>query len=325
MCSLDRLKPIKLRGVWDTEDQHFTPWLAKGENLALLGETLGMELELEGQEINVGTFRADILCRNTEDDSRVLIENQLEATNHTHLGQILTYAAGLNAHTVVWIAREFREEHLAALDRLNEITDERFQYFGIEIKVWQIGNSARAPQFNIVSKPNDWSRTVSRSRPDCETEKVYEKFWIEFRKHLHKESSPINIGEARDRPFVFIPGIDLPGFRLKVTLSKQRKKISVRLVMLGSDAEAYFHLLQEKTEDLEKELKGEGSLEWRVLKRSYQVALSKRDTDPMNEADWSRQHKWLASKLELFNKDFREWLQKLDPADWEPPEDEDDE
>ena len=141
IIELSKLKKVELREVWPTEDKNFTPWLAEEENLSLLGETLGLELELEAQEINVGDFRADILCKN-EDDSWVVIENQFEKTDHDHLGKILTYAAGLDARTVVWIAEEFREEHRAALDRLNETTDERFHYFGIEIKAWKIGDSA---------------------------------------------------------------------------------------------------------------------------------------------------------------------------------------
>ena len=114
---LGRLSPIALRDIWEDEAIDFTPWLAESENLALLGEMLGMELELEAQEIEVGDFRADILCRDTVDNSRVLIENQLERTDHDHLGKILTYSAGLNVRTVIWIAKEFRDEHLAALEK----------------------------------------------------------------------------------------------------------------------------------------------------------------------------------------------------------------
>ena len=162
MNDLRTLTPVELAEVWETEPRHFTPWLAKEENLTLLGETLGMELELDAQEINVGGFRADLRCKNTVDDSWVIIENQLEATDHRHVGQLLTYAAGLDAHTVIWIAKTFRQEYRAMLDWQNRITDERYRFFGIEVKVWQIEDSARAVQFDVVSSPNDWSRGVSR-------------------------------------------------------------------------------------------------------------------------------------------------------------------
>ncbi|HNQ15478.1 MAG TPA: hypothetical protein PKM58_07940, partial [Pyrinomonadaceae bacterium] len=130
------MKRVNARDVWANEASHFTPWLAEAENLQLLGETIGIELELEAQEKNVGPFRADILCRDTATNDWVLIENQLERTDHTHLGQLITYASGLKAVTIVWIANPFIEEHRAALDWLNAITDQRFNFFGLEVELW---------------------------------------------------------------------------------------------------------------------------------------------------------------------------------------------
>ena len=137
--NLGRLEQIALRSIWVTEAGDFTPWLAQDDNLRLLGDTIGIELELETQEKAVGPFSADILCKDTANDSWVLIENQLERTDHIHLGQLLTCAAGLQAVTIVWIARRLTEEHRAALDWLNEITEEKFRFFGLEIEVWRIG------------------------------------------------------------------------------------------------------------------------------------------------------------------------------------------
>jgi hypothetical protein len=113
---LGKLESVELRDIWDTEDRDFTPWLAKESNLELLAKTIGMELGLEAQEKDVGPFRADILCKSMDDDPWVLIENQIERTDHRHLGQLLTYAAGLQAVTIVWVASKFTEEHRAALD-----------------------------------------------------------------------------------------------------------------------------------------------------------------------------------------------------------------
>ncbi len=128
---LGRLERVDLREIWLSEAQDFTPWLARPENLSVLAETLGMELELEAQEQAVGPFRADLLCKDLESDKWVLVENQLERTDHRHLGQLMTYAAGLKAVSIVWIAASFTEEHRAALDWLNEITDESFEFFGL--------------------------------------------------------------------------------------------------------------------------------------------------------------------------------------------------
>ena len=160
MAKLERLIKVPLREFWEGEASDFTPWLAEEENISLLGETIRVELEVEAQERNVGPFRADILCKDTATDDWVLIKNQLERTDHTYLGQLLTYAAGLEAVTVVWIAERFTDEHRAALDWLNEITAEGVSFFGLEIELWRIGDSPRAPKFNVVSHPNDWTKTV---------------------------------------------------------------------------------------------------------------------------------------------------------------------
>jgi hypothetical protein len=139
--NLGKLVKIELRDIWQSESSHFTPWLAREENLLTLGETLGLELELEAQERAVGPFRADILCKDIATNAWVLIENQLERTDHTHLGQLLTYASGLEAVTIVWIAARFTEEHRSTLDWLNRITDETFRFFGVEVELWRMGVS----------------------------------------------------------------------------------------------------------------------------------------------------------------------------------------
>ena len=158
---LGRLEKIDdLRDVWKSEATDFTPWLA--QNLALLGDAIGLDLELEGQELGVGPFRADILCKDTTSSAWVLIENQLERTDHTHLGQLMTYAAGLDAATIVWVAQRFTDEHRAALDWLNRITADGFHFFGLEVELWKIGESAIAPKFNVICKPNDWAKSVTR-------------------------------------------------------------------------------------------------------------------------------------------------------------------
>lgn len=120
--SLGRLKRVSIREIWKNEASDFTPWLAEPENISLLGDTIGMELEVESVETGVGRFFADILCRETSSDRFVVIENQIEHTDHDHLGKTITYAAGLGATAVVWIARRFHDEHRAALDWLNEVT-----------------------------------------------------------------------------------------------------------------------------------------------------------------------------------------------------------
>ena len=161
--TLGLLKEVGLRQVWAEEDVNFTPWLA--ENISLLSSLIGMDLEVEALEKEVGPYRADIVCKDAATGNMVLIENQLEPTDHSHLGQLITYAVGVDAVTSVWVSSRFSDPHRAAIDRLNELTPEAYRFFGIEIEVWRIDGSDPAPRFKVVSKPNDWT-AGSGSAPD---------------------------------------------------------------------------------------------------------------------------------------------------------------
>ena len=146
---------------WEDEARQFTPWLALPENLKLLGDAIGIELEFEATESRVGIFKADIVAKEVGTDDRVIIENQLENTDHDHLGKLLTYAAGLGAKVVVWVAEKISDDHRRALDWLNEITGESFSFFALEIELWRINDSAPAPKFNLVCRPNDWAKSLT--------------------------------------------------------------------------------------------------------------------------------------------------------------------
>lgn len=156
------LADAPLREAWAHEAHAFTPWLAA--NLDRLSAAIGIPLELTGTEMRVGTFSADILARNPTDDSVVLVENQLEGSDHTHLGQIMTYLAGLETHTMVWVAPSFREEHLSAIRWLNEHTVDPFAFFAVRLRVVRIGDSPYAPLFEVVERPNNWDRQVAEKK-----------------------------------------------------------------------------------------------------------------------------------------------------------------
>ncbi len=143
MAELAKIEPVELREQWPNEADDFTPWLQ--DNMELLGDALGIELEVQQREASVGTFSLDLLARDVGNNRPVIIENQLEPTDHSHLGQLLTYAAGYEASAIVWIAKEFRDEHRAALDFLNGRTGEDTEFFGVAVELWKIENSRPAP------------------------------------------------------------------------------------------------------------------------------------------------------------------------------------
>jgi len=325
MPKFTNLQLVNLNEIWSNEAQDFTPWLAKEENMSRLADALNMDLKFEAREKQVGQFQADILCRNLGDETRVVIENQLKKTDHKHLGQVLTYATGLKATTIVWIASEFTDEHREALDLLNEITDDRYQFFGVEIKVWKIVNSPYALEFNVVSNPQSWNRPVIDDNDDD----WRTRFWSKFKEHLLSVNSKFKIRVPSERTSVDF-GIGSLEFSLRVTLSPQKERIGVRLNMIGPNATAHFKLLEEDREAIEaalrKQLKDE-DLDWKELqgKKSCQIVLLKKDTNPSTEADWQKQHEWLVSKLNLFNDVFRTRINGLNAAEWQSRDDADSE
>ena len=169
-----------LRQVWSKEAQDFTRWLAREENLKLLGNSIGIELDLEEQESSVGSFSVDLFATEHGTGRKVVIENQLEATNHDHLGKIITYASGKDAQVVIWIVKEAREEHSQAIEWLNEHTDEKIGFFLIEIELWKIGDSRIAPKFNIVQRPNDWAKSQKQASTLTPVKRQQLEFWQYF-------------------------------------------------------------------------------------------------------------------------------------------------
>jgi Domain of unknown function (DUF4268) len=177
---LGRLTIVPPRDVWPREAHDFTPWLL--ENVDVLSDLLGMDLALEVAEHPVGGFSLDLLGRDDATGQVVIVENQLDVSDHTHLGQILTYAAGTDPTTIVWVATGFRPEHRAAIDWLNARTDESTRFFGVEIEVVRIGDSAPAPAFKLVAQPNDWEKQVKAEKASPRSGKAaaYGAFWTDL-------------------------------------------------------------------------------------------------------------------------------------------------
>jgi len=315
---LGRLQQVDLRKVWNDESRDFTPWLARDDNLASLGETIGIDLELEAQEKNVGPFRADILCKNTLTNDWVLIENQLDKTDHIHLGQLLTYGAGLEAVTIVWIARHFTDEHRATLDWLNEITDERFNFFGLEIELWRIGESPIAPRFNIVSKPNDWSRTISdiAKNPDLTpTKQLQLKYWTKFRDFLLESNSILRPQKPLPQSWTNF-ALGRAHFGISASVNTRDNRIGVGIGLSGPNAKLHFAILQQGKEAIESRI-GDKLL-WTNSSdnKTCGISLFKEVQDFTDQENWPEQYKWLQRKLEAFHGTFSDIVKNLDVNDY---------
>ncbi|MDE2869208.1 MAG: DUF4268 domain-containing protein [Chloroflexota bacterium] len=305
------LEPVDLRTVWPDETSDFTPWLADPENLTRLGDELGLTLEPRGTEQAVGSFSADILCRRldggSDEESWVVIENQYGRTDHDHLGKLLTYTAGLNARTVVWIAEEFRDEHRAALDLLNESTSGEYAYFGVEIELLKIDNSLPAPRFNIVVQPNDWSKTVRSTGPGgelSETKRLQLDFWTDFQRLVESDGT---IPVTRPVPTSYVThrvgasGLRVVSFFSTWNSANQNSstgEVRVALEFFGRSHRERFDQLAEQA-DLIRNEAGQPYLWQPWESESILRVMVRRDAEFENRQEWPKYQAWLKTEVEL--------------------------
>jgi hypothetical protein len=305
------LEKVDLRTAWKNEAHDFTPWLASEDNIKLLGESVDIDLEFVAQEKEVGPYRADILCKDLSDDSLVLIENQLEKSDHTHFGQILTYAAGLNTVTIIWITSRFTDEHRAALEWMNEITGDDIKFFGLEVELWKIGDSKVAPKFNVAVKPNDWTKgkVSDGSRGLSASRIALRDFWVGFTEYAESHAVHFKPGKPRPDNYMSI-SIGRSGFRLEgVAAIKYLRPdtggqgLRVQLTLAGADDLLNFHALLEMRDSIEAQLGS--ALVWveREGSRKCRIILY-RDTDISDSKYYEDAYSWLVEHLDRFYKIF---------------------
>ena len=202
MKTIGRMQRIDdLRTVWPHEEYDFSKWLAQEENLSELGDALGIEMELEETESPVGNFSVDIFARESGTSRGVIIENQLEDTDHDHLGKIITYAAGKEADVIIWIVKHARDEHKQAVSWLNQHTDENIGIFLVEIELWRIGDSLPAPKFNVVERPNEWAKTVKAAEVLTPLKKFQLSFWQQFADYAFQPGTAFSKTFGRRKAF----------------------------------------------------------------------------------------------------------------------------
>lgn len=194
--ALGRLEEVNIRELWIHEQYDFSNWVAKKENIELLNDTVGLTLTNLEKEVYVGSYRCDLVAMDETTGMKVIIENQLESTNHDHLGKIITYASGLDASVIIWIVKEAREEHKSAIEWLNNNMVKEISFFLLEIKAYKIGDSLPAPMFRIVEKPNDFIKSVINDRELSKRHADRLNFWTEFNKVVTEHGKPFNIRKA---------------------------------------------------------------------------------------------------------------------------------
>lgn len=310
MEKLGKLEKVKdLRSVWKHEANDFTKWLAEEENLTILGEEIGMDIELISTEAKTGSFSTDVLAVEANTDNKIIIENQLEQTDHDHLGKIITYASGHDAKTVIWIVKESREEHRQAIDWLNEHTDNEINIFLCKIELWKIGDSPIAPKFQIISSPNNWSKTFKKSLDNEKGsyEMLLYGYWTKLKEEIDDNYSMFNSRKPAGRNLYSINiGSTLADISLAINIQKSQAKCRI---LIHNNKPLFDHLYEFK--DIIEEELGYG-LEWNRLdnKKASNIAIIK-NFDIRDETNWDKSINWQLTKASEFYNVFADRIKKF--------------
>lgn len=309
---LGGLHKLNVRAIWQNEASEFTPWLASEANINLLGDALGIELEVENTEVTVGPYSADILAKDTATGRYVVIENQLEKTNHDHLGKAITYASVLDASAIVWIAPEFTNEHRKALDWLNDHTTEELSFFGVSVELWQIDQSKPAVKFNVVSAPADILRIAAKSKGTDELSDIRKAqlaFWTKFRDKL-VATKQIPSAQSPRPQYWYNISLGKSGIHLSTIFNTFENAMGIRVYISNRIADIALPYLEKHRAAIEAEI-GE-TLEWNPYpdKLDKIIRLS-RSADLFQQDQWDEYCDWLVPMTLKFRKAFSQRVKAL--------------
>jgi len=308
---LGHLTKVNPRTLWPNEATAFTPWLA--QHLEELAAALGLELELENTEVAVGPYSADILARDTGTGKHVIIENQLEKTDHDHLGKSLTYAALLDASAVVWFATDFTEEHKKTLDWLNDLTSTDIAFYGVILELWRIDESKPAVRFNVVSQPAEIVRqTAISTRVEELTEgrRLQLDFWTQLRERLLATEKLPSVQSARPQ-YWYDVSLGRSGINLSNIANTYDNRIGVRVYISNKVAAAALPQLMDMRNDIEAEIGS--SLEWDPNPENQDKVIALvRDADLNDRNQWDEYLSWMVETILRFREAFSKRIKDMD-------------
>ena len=308
MAQLGKLVKVDLRKVWEHEARDFSGWLVKDENLALLSEELGIEIEAVGTEQSSGRFKIDILAKETNSGDYIIIENQLEPTNHDHLGKVITYAAGYDAKYIIWIVKDVLDEHQKAIEWLNEHLDDSISCFLIKIEVWQIGDSKPAPRFEVVSLKNNWVATLKKSVNSEElsaNQQRQQEFWTALKQNFQSRDEKMRVPSPSPRHYLdFKMGTTI--CHTYLSTNSRQKWIRCGLWTTNQDFREY---LEEREEDLKLDL----GLSFNFFRgnKSGGVVATLEVADIYDQSKFSVSFDWLYEHLKLFQNVFKKYVDEF--------------
>jgi hypothetical protein len=315
---LGQIKKVTAAELWKHEEKEFTPWLAAEDNIGRLADALGLELQVEGIEVPVGPFSADILAKDASDNF-IVIENQFGKTDHDHLGKILTYAATLNATAVVWIAERFTDEHHKAMEWLNEHTSEDLALYAVEIELLQIDTSKPALRFNVLSQPTEITRqamAIKSAGPITAAKKLQLEFWTMFRDRLLKQKV-VSSAQTPQPRYWFNVSLGYSNILLSCIANTSQGRIGVRVYIRNKVADLALPQLEAMRTEIEAEI-GE-PLKWNPNPDNLdKTIVLDRPADLDDHSQWNEYISWLVERVDKFKKVFGPRVKHLNLVQNEP-------
>lgn len=306
MINLGTLKEITdLRSIWPHEALNFTPWVA--ENVDLLADAVGLDITVDETESSVGDFNVDIYASETGTDRKIIIENQLEDTDHDHLGKLITYASGKGADVVIWVVKHAREEHKAAVEWLNNHTDDKIGFFLCEIKLFQIGDSQIAPAFTVVERPNDWTKEIRKTASANSTQQQRLEYWQAFNDYAFSDANFSRIFNKRKPTTDHWMDFSIGSSACHIAVSQIQKRKAVDVELYINDDKELFKSLFAHKDEIEKNMEME--LEWKELpERKASRILIEKTVDLDDRATWPEQFDYIMDTCIKMKRAFKRYL-----------------
>ena len=306
MTNLGTLKKITdLRSIWPHEALNFTPWVA--ENVDRLADAVGLDITVDETESSVGDFNVDIYASETGTDRKIIIENQLEDTDHDHLGKLITYASGKGADVVIWVVKHAREEHKAAVEWLNNHTDDKIGFFLCEIKLFQIGDSQIAPAFTVVERPNDWTKEIRKTASANSTQQQRLEYWQAFNDYAFTDANFSRIFNKRKPTTDHWMDFSIGSSACHIAVSQIQKRKAVDVELYIDDDKELFKSLFAHKDEIEKNMEME--LEWKELpERKASRILIEKTVDLDDRATWPEQFDYIMDTCIKMKRAFKRYL-----------------
>jgi len=310
---LGKIDRVDIRSIWKNEAADFSKWLAEDANLSMLGDEIGIRMHLIRREAAVGAFSVDILAEEETTGHKVVIENQLEQTDHDHFGKLFTYGSGYDAGILIWICKDVREEHRKAIDWLNDRTDNTLHIFLIKREAWRIGDSLPAPKFEVVCSPNDWAKTVKDTATGgrlSETNMLQLNFWTDFNTYVQANHGQLKLRKPQPQHWYDVTIEGVPATKAHLGLTAAFAKGFIRCEFYIPDDKALYHEMCQHRAEIEAELGLELAWEELPKAKASTIFVKKENVKVRDRRTWEGCHKWFMETATAFAQVFPKYYAK---------------